>query len=138
MENRIYALSKYRMEKAKDDFETSEILFKKNKFAQSVNRSYYAIFHAIRSLLALKKFDSSKHSGIISYFIQHFIKTGEIEIEFSKMLTSAYKLRSDSDYKDFYTITKEDAELQLENANKFIKRIQEFLKQSEFYIQNLY
>jgi len=137
MDNRIYTLSKYRMEKAKDDYETSKILFKKNKFSQSVNRSYYAIFHAIRSLLALKKFDSSKHSGIISYFIQQFIKTGEIEIEFSKMLTLAYKLRSDCDYKDFYTITKEDAELQLENANRFIKRIQVFLEQSDFYIQNL-
>ncbi len=41
-----------------------------------------AIFHAVRALLALDKFDSQKHSGIISYFNQKFIKTGKIEVEF--------------------------------------------------------
>lgn len=131
MENRILDLSKYRMEKAKDDLETSEIMFNNNKFSQSINRSYYAMFHAVRSLLALSKFDSQKHSGIISYFNHHFVKSGKIEVEYSKMLTTAFKIRSDSDYKDFYIITRQDAELQLENANKFIKRIQEFLEQSE-------
>lgn len=89
------------------------------------------MFHAVRSLLALSKFDSQKHSGIISYFNHHFIKTGKIEVVYSKMLTTAFKIRSDSDYKDFYIITRQDAELQLENAKKFVKRIQEFIEQSE-------
>jgi uncharacterized protein (UPF0332 family) len=35
-------------------------------------------------LLALKKYDSKKHSGVISYFAQYFIKTGIIEPEYSK------------------------------------------------------
>ena len=131
MENRILELSKYRMEKAKDDLETSEIMFNNTKFSQSINRSYYAMFHAVRSLLALSKFDSQKHSGIISYFNHNFIKSGKIEVEYSKMLTTAFKIRSDSDYKDFYIITRQDAELQLKNANKFVKRIQEFLEQAE-------
>lgn len=131
MENRLHDLSKYRVEKAKDDLETSEIMFSNKKYSQSINRSYYAMFHAVRSLLALSKFDSQKHSGIISYFNHHFIKTGKIEVVYSKMLTTAFKIRSDSDYKDFYIITRQDAELQLENAKKFVKRIQEFIEQSE-------
>ena len=130
MENRILDLSKYRMEKAKDDLDTSEIMFNNNKFSQSINRSYYAMFHAVRSLLALSKFDSQKHSGIISYFNHHFIKSGKIEVEYSKMLTTAFKIRSDSDYKDFNIITHQDAKLQLENAKKFVKKIQEFLEQT--------
>ena len=80
MDERIIDLSNYRMEKAKDDLETSEILFKNNKFSQSINRSYYAVFHSVRSLLALQKFDSQKHSGIIAYFIKNFVKTGKIEV----------------------------------------------------------
>ena len=131
MENRILDLSKYRMEKAKDDLETSEIMFTNNKFSQSINRSYYAMFHAVRSLLALSKFDSQKHSGIISYFNHHFIKSGKIEVKYSKMLTTAFKIRSDSDYKDFYIITHQDAKLQLENAKRFVERIQRFLEQSD-------
>lgn len=129
MQDKLFDLSKYRMEKAKDDLETSEIMVKNNKYSQSINRSYYAMFHAVRSLLALSKFDSQKHSAIISYFNHHFIKSSKIEVEYSKMLTIAFKFRNDSDYKDFYTITHQDAELQLENAKKFIKRIQKFLQQ---------
>ncbi len=134
MEDRLIDLSKHRMEKAKDDLETSEIIFKNGKLSQSINRSYYAMFHAVRALLVLNKFDSQKHSRIISYFNQNFIKPGKIEVEYSKMLTSAFKIRSDSDYKDFYIMTREDAEIQLENAKKFLKRIQEYLKhfQSQF------
>lgn len=131
MESRILDLSKFRLEKAKDDLETSEIMFKNNKYTQSINRSYYAMFHAVRSLLALSKFDSQKHSGIISYFNHHFIKSSKIEFEYAKMLTTAFKFRNDSDYKDFYVITRQDAELQLENAKKFVKRIQEFLQRIE-------
>ena len=131
MENRLLDLSNYRMDKAKEDLEASELMFKNGKFSQSINRSYYAIFHAVRALLALDKFDLQKHSGIISYFNHNYIKTGKIEVEFSKMLTSAFKIRSDSDYKDFYIVTREDANIQLENANKFLKRIQEYLAQIE-------
>ncbi|HEX9975248.1 MAG TPA: HEPN domain-containing protein [bacterium] len=128
MENRLLDLSNYRMDKAKEDLEASELMFKNGKFSQSINRSYYAIFHAVRALLALDKFDSQKHSGIISYFNHNYIKTGKIEVEFSKMLTSAFKIRSDSDYKDFYIVTREDANIQLENAKKFLKRIQDYLE----------
>jgi uncharacterized protein (UPF0332 family) len=131
MENRLLDLSKYRMDKAKDDLDTSEIMFKNNKYSQSINRSYYAMFHAVRSLLALSNFDSQKHSGIISYFNHHYIKSGKIEIEYSKMLTTAFKIRSDSDYKDFYVITRHDAELQLKNARKFVKKIQAYLEKLE-------
>jgi len=84
MENRILDLSKYRMGKAKDDLETSEIMFNNNKFSQSINRSYYAMFHAVRSLLALSKFDSRKHSGIISYFNQNFIKQVKLKLNILK------------------------------------------------------
>lgn len=44
------ALSKHRLQRAKDDFESSKLLFENNKLAQSINRSYYSIFHATRDI----------------------------------------------------------------------------------------
>ncbi len=82
MENRLHDLSKYRLEKAKEDLEASELMLKNGKFSQSINRSYYAIFHAVRALLALDRFDSQKHSGIISYFKQNYVRVCKIEIEY--------------------------------------------------------
>lgn len=93
-----------------------------------MNRSYYAIFHAIRSLLALDEIDFKKHSGVMGYFQQEYVKTGKIAKEYSTILTSASMKRNESDYSDFFSATKEEAEEQLENARRFLEMITEYLK----------
>ena len=128
MEKRQLDLSNYRLEKAKGDLETAELNLKNNKLSQSINRSYYSMFHAARALLALDKFDSKKHTGVISFFNQHYVKPAKIEIEFSRMLFDAFEIRNESDYNDFYIAVREDAQSQLENAKKFLKRIQEYIE----------
>jgi uncharacterized protein (UPF0332 family) len=124
MEKRQRDLAAYRLDKAKDDLETDEINLTNNKFAQSINRSYYSIFHALRALLALDTFDSKKHTGVISFFNQHYIKTGKIEPEYSRMIANAFDIRKDSDYNDFFVASHEDARIQLENAKKLLTRIE--------------
>ena len=69
-------LSYHRLQKAKDFLLQADLLFEHKKYDGSVNRSYYAIFNAIRSLLALAKLDSSKHTGVLAYFDKYFVKTG--------------------------------------------------------------
>lgn len=127
MDNKLKELAKYRIEKAKSDLESSALMLQNAKFSQSLNRSYYAIFHAARSLLAFDKFDSKKHSGIIAYFNQNYIKTGKIEVKFSLILMSAEKIRVQSDYDDFYVARKEEAKTQLANARKFLIRIERYI-----------
>lgn len=74
MDNMIFELVKYRLDKAKNDFEASKILLENGLFSQALNRSYYSIFHAVRSVLAFEQFDSKKHSGIIAYFNQNLLE----------------------------------------------------------------
>lgn len=81
IEKRQLDLCRYRLDKAKDDLGVSKSNLENKNFSQSINRSYYSMFHAARALFALESYDSKKHSGIISYFTQHFIKTGMIEPE---------------------------------------------------------
>jgi uncharacterized protein (UPF0332 family) len=128
IKEQLLSLSAHRLEKAKDDLESSESLFELGKFAQSINRSYYAMFHAVRAILALDKFDSKKHSGVISYFILNYVKAEKVDEKFSKMLTSAEKIRINSDYSDFYIVDKETAEVQLNNAKSFLIMIEELLE----------
>lgn len=85
MEGSVIDLSGYRLEKAKEDLETAEENLKTGKLRASVNRSYYAVFHALRAITALDHFDSGKHSGIIAYFNQHYVKAGIFDKEISKM-----------------------------------------------------
>jgi len=88
------------------------------------------MFHAARALLALEKYDSKKHTGIISYFNQYFIKPKYIEPEYFKIFANAFKIRNDCDYDDFYIASYEDAKVQYENAEKFIKKIEAYINQT--------
>ncbi len=127
MDNMILELAKYRLEKAKDDFEASKILLENGLFSQSLNRSYYSIFHAVRSILAFEQFDSKKHSGIIAYFNQNFVSKGIFDKTYSKILMGAELIRNKSDYNDFYIASKDDAEKQLKNAERFIEAMRIYI-----------
>ena len=51
-------LAKYRLIRAKEDLETASDNLENGKYRASVNRSYHAVFHAIRAVTALDSFDS--------------------------------------------------------------------------------
>lgn len=127
MDDMIVDLAKYRIEKAHNDSQASKIMLENSLYAQSLNRSYYSIFHAVRAVLAFDQFDSKKHSGIIAYFNHNFISNGVFDKEYSKILMGAEKIRNKSDYNDFYIASKTDAEQQIMNAEKFIKTMEEYI-----------
>ena len=79
MAGSLTVLSAHRFGRAKEELQTAELLLKNANFRSSINRSYYAIFHAIRAVNALDGFDSSKHSGVIAHFNQEYVKTGVFE-----------------------------------------------------------
>jgi uncharacterized protein (UPF0332 family) len=120
-------LYKYRLEKSKKDLEGARVLFNNKLYTQSINRSYYSIFHCVRALLAFDKFDSKKHSGIIAYFNQNYVKTGLLDKKLSEILMSAEKIRMDSDYDDLFAATDEQAEKQISNAEFFIDTLSDFI-----------
>ena len=127
MEGSVVDLSKYRFEKARDNLETARVLFGLEKLEDSINRSYYAIFHAMRAVTVLDNFDSSKHSGIISYFNLHYVKSGIFDKDTSDIINTAFKLRQKSDYQDFYMVSKEQAQTQIEKADLIISRVHPYL-----------
>ena len=63
-------LANYRLADAKEKLMSARILLQEKHLKDSLSRSYYAMFSAVRALLALKEVDSSKHSGVISLFNQ--------------------------------------------------------------------
>lgn len=130
MKNKGKDLSKYRLEDSKEKLKSAEILLEKGQYKDSISRSYYAMFSAARALLALKEVNSSKHSGVISLFNQHFVKTNIVRKNCGRMLLDAKELREESDYGDFYIVTQEDAKTQLENAKFLFKEIERILNEN--------
>jgi uncharacterized protein (UPF0332 family) len=123
-------LAVYRIEKAKNDLEAAKGAFSLKFFENSINRSYYSIFHAARALLALEGIDFKKHSGVINHFIQFYIKTNLFDSRFSNIIKDAFAIRRECDYEDFFIITKEDVEKQLIVAEEFVTAIEDFVNKS--------
>ena len=92
-----------------------------------MNRSYYAIFHAIRAVNVLDEFDSSKHSGVIAHFNQYHVKTGEFEKTASKIIQNAMEMREHADYEDFFVASKSESEEQITKAELFIGYVKDYL-----------
>lgn len=129
-------LSKYRLEQAKQCIKSAEVLYGIDDYKGAANRSYYSIFHAMRSVLALEATDFKKHSAVISYFRKTYIKTGLFNVDLSDIISEAFDIRSDSDYDDFYLVSKEDIQTQIKNAKYFCEEIEKYInrvinKQSE-------
>lgn len=123
MDDKILTLAKYKFEKASEDLKASRVNLENNLIKASINRSCYAIFHAIRAVNSIDEFDSKKHSGVIVHFNQFFIHTGNFEKEVYSIITCAYKIREKSDYDDFYVAAREDAEEQLKSAELFLEKV---------------
>jgi uncharacterized protein (UPF0332 family) len=128
MEGSVIDLSRYRLETAKEDLKTAKDNLRDGNLRASVNRSYYAIFHALRSVLAFEQFDSGKHSGIIARINQNYVKTGIFDKTLSKVVDTAFRLREKADYQDFFVVSKEDAEAQIVKAEQVMTVIEAYVK----------
>lgn len=128
MERSVIDLSKYRYDCCIEALEDARIMYEAGRYKNALNRSYYAIFHAIRSVNALDGFDSSKHSGVIAHFNQNYVKEGMFPKEASKLIKLASEKRESADYLDFFVASKEEAETQIKRAEEFKGWIEEFLK----------
>lgn len=123
-------LIKYRLETAAERIESAKILLAKGNYSDSIGRSYYAIFTAVRAILAKDNVDFKKHAGVISYFQREYIKTGIFDKKFSSYLQQAFRIRNTCDYEDFYIASKVDAELQLSRAEEYYEAIKSYLEKS--------
>lgn len=121
-------LSVYRLERAQEDLRAARINLESNLYKAAVNRSYYSIFHAIRSVNVLDDFDASKHSSVIAHFNQYHVHTGDFEKGTYKIIDSAYRIREKCDYSDFFVVSREEAQEQIKKAAIFIEEVQNFLK----------
>ena len=132
MEGSLRELAEYRMERAKEMLDAAKGNLEIGQFKTSLNRSYYAVFHAMRAANILKGFDSSKHSGVIAFFNKEYLKEGILERSLSVIIKNSAFLREKSDYDDFFIASKKDAEKQLKDAEIFLEKLEAYLDQQKF------
>lgn len=128
MEGSLNELAGYRMDRAKEMLDAAKSNLEIGQYKTSLNRSYYAIFHAMRAANILKGFDSSKHSGVIAFFNKEYLKENILDRNLSVIIKNSSFLREKSDYDDFYIASKKEAEKQLADADKFVGEVEIYVR----------
>ena len=130
MEGSLKELAGYRMDRAGEMLLAAEENLRIGQYKTSLNRSYYAIFHAMRAANIIKGFDSSKHSGVIAFFNKEYIKNGIMEKSMSVIIKNSSFLREKSDYDDFFIASKEEAQKQFDSAESIVAAIIEYMRKN--------
>jgi len=120
-------LALYKLERAKDEIDTAELLFDHSKYKAANNRAYYAIYYALTAVLCLEPISFKKHKDTIAYFNKNYVHAGLFSNELGRKISKAEKIRNASDYNDFYIAGKEEASGQIEAAIELVKAVEMFI-----------
>lgn len=96
-------------------------------YADSIGRSYYAMFHAATAVLLDMGIQRGSHHGLWSAFGQFVASPGLIEARHHRAGTRLFAARSRSEYLATPTDTREDAERDLGTARDFVAACRRFL-----------
>jgi uncharacterized protein (UPF0332 family) len=116
-----------RLKRSKQHLKSARDLLQNDDFADSISRSYYAIFQAARALLALQEVESRKHSGVISLFNRHFVKTRKVDKQLGVILKDARRSREMADYTELAEFSRDDAQEQIADAEVFIRSVESLI-----------
>jgi uncharacterized protein (UPF0332 family) len=125
----LRALVRSRLEQADEALGAAQILLAQDSLRAAVNRSYYAMFYAVLSLLALRRQETSKHAGAISLFDREFVLPGVFSKELSSALYYAFRQRLAADYAVSSTVQADEVQQLCNEAQTFLARVKEYLTQ---------
>ena len=127
MDNHIRDLANYRLDRAKEDLTLATEAFGRKELKLANNRAYYSIFHSMRAILALESKDFKKHSAVIAYFNQYYIKTKLFPANLHELISNAEEVRNASDYNDFYIASAEKTKEQIDSAKLILALIETYI-----------
>lgn len=127
----VSGFAKYRLERAKQDLSDAEFNYENGRYLNANNRAYYAIFHAIRAVLATERIDFKRHKEVLAHFNQYYVKTEIFPRSISRKISQASKVREDSDYDDEFIPTDDETKAQIDTAKELIELVEDYLNNFE-------
>ena len=127
----ILELAKYRLQVAKEDLETAIDNEKAGHLRAANNRAYYAIYHAITAVLALDEIAYKRHKDTISYFNKTYVREEIFPRSLGHRIAISEEVRHNSDYDEFYIVSKEETEKQIQTATELINEVEKFLDKKQ-------
>lgn len=117
----------YRLRKANQLLHDVDVLIENELWNSTINRMYYACFHAVSALLIKNGIQVKTHMGVRQAFGLHFVKTGLISLELGRVFSRIYDKRQSSDYDDFIEFTKEEVEKLYPQIKAFVMAVEKLV-----------
>lgn len=121
----------YRIRNAVETLGVAKLCLESQHYKDSINRSYYAAFYAIKAVLALDEIDFKRHKDAVAYFNKTYVAADIFPREMGKKLGRLKQERESSDYDDFYVASIGDATDQYKAAEFIIDEIKKYLLEKE-------
>ena len=119
---------KLHLDKSASRYKCASLAYEHNFYDESVSLAYYAVFHAISAVLAIKDIEFKTHKSLLSFFNQHYVNTGEIGSISSRALIMLFEGRNNCEYDPSILEGKEGAEAALKYADIAMKDVLDYIK----------
>lgn len=129
MKKEYQSLAAHRLQLAKQTLEDAQLLAKADRLRSAVNRAYYAAFYAVRAVLATKRLDSRKHSGVLSLFDTHFVLEDKFSRDIGRKFHELFEARMTSDYRDLVQLETNQVNSLVEAASEIVQYVELYLKE---------
>ncbi len=103
---------------AREDLNSAQISFASKNYKWTTIQAYYAFFHAVRSLLFLRKLREKSHRCLLLALKVLYIDRDLVPPEYYDKFAVAMELRESADYRSKYT--RKDAQRVINNAARMI------------------
>ena len=122
-------LARYKLERAREELDTAELLFDNERLKAANNRAYYSIYYSLTAVLCLEPIAFKKHKDTIGYFNKNYVHTDRFPREIGRNISKAAKIRHASDYDEFYIASKEETEKQIRTAKELADLVDKFISE---------
>lgn len=89
----------------------------------AASRAYYAVFHALTALFALRNRAFAKHSGLRAALHRDLVRTGDLETDFGRDYDFLMDLRETADYGGMTQVDAPSADLAVGKARGLLAAV---------------
>jgi uncharacterized protein (UPF0332 family) len=128
LSNKEIDLINFYIENAYNKLSDAKLLFNNSSYKTTSNCLYYSCFYIVTALLISHKVKNVKsHTGTQQMFSLYFIKTKKLSVWFSDFYSEQMHRRNEADYAIQVVITKDELEIDIPLAEKFIDEIKKII-----------
>ncbi|MBC7226005.1 MAG: HEPN domain-containing protein [Thermoflexales bacterium] len=119
------------LQSARERIQQARLMVQSQFWGAAMSLVYYAFLDAADAALAARGIRAKSHTGTVSLFGLHFVRTGEVDEKYSHWFRRALKHRLEADYERRRDFAPEQVEEAIAQAEEFVQVIETLLAKED-------